>query len=145
MLAHVSQAADVAVGATTLHAILAQRGVILFFYPAAFTYGCTREAAGFGREYGAIGAAGYEVIGVSPDEQEASDRFRASLKLPFPLVGDPTRAVCRAYEATWPVFHRARRVTYVIAKGGRIERAYHDELSMAAHVDQACDAVRPPR
>jgi peroxiredoxin Q/BCP len=90
-----------------------------------------------------VSSAGYEVIGVSPDDQEKSDRFRASLELPYPLVGDPTRAICRAYEATWPVFNRARRVTYVIAKGGAVERAYHDELRMGAHVEQACDAVRP--
>ena len=78
------------------------------------------------------------MIGVSADDQATSDRFRASLELPYPLVGDPQGTILRAYQVRWPVIGRARRVTYLVSRGGKVERAFASELDAEAHVAQAC-------
>lgn len=79
-----------------------------------------------------------EVVGVSTDSQETADRFRESLDLPFPLVGDPDAVVTSAYKAKWPLLRFARRVSYVIGKDGRVQRAYAAERDVDAHVQGAC-------
>jgi peroxiredoxin Q/BCP len=81
-------------------------------------------------------------VGVSPDPQETSDRFRGSLELPFPLVGDPAREVIRAYRAQWPVLGRVRRITYLVDPDRRVRLAYANEIGMDAHVAQVLKALR---
>jgi peroxiredoxin Q/BCP len=81
------------------------------------------------------------VVGVNGDPQEANDRFRESLDLPFPLVGDPEGAILRAYQVRWPIIGIAKRVTYVIGKSRRILAAFRNERDMTAHAAQACAFV----
>jgi len=71
--------------------------VVLFFYPAAMTPGCTTEACDFRDSLAPLRAAGYEVVGISPDPVDVLARFRARDGLTYPLVSDPTRDVMRAY------------------------------------------------
>ncbi len=78
------------------------------------------------------------MVGVSTDAQETSDRFRAALDLPYPVVGDPGGTLCRAYDVTWPLIGRVQRVTYLIGRDRRLRLAFHDELRFLAHVDKAC-------
>lgn len=80
-------------------------------------------------------------MGVSGDSQEANDRFRESLDLPFPLVGDAEGKILKAYEVRWPIVGLARRVTYVIGRDRRILSAFHSERDMSAHAAQACSVV----
>lgn len=136
-------APDFAVGNTTLHRILEERIAVVFFYPGAFTPGCTREARGFGEEFERLAAAGAQIVGVSTDEQEKNDRFRESLRLPYPLVGDPDGTIVKAYDAKMPLLGIARRVTYVIGKDKRIQSAYKSDLRAESHVGQACSLVAP--
>jgi peroxiredoxin len=85
------------------------------------------------------------VVGVSPDPQEVSDRFRDGLQLPFPLVGDPEGTITKAYRVRWPVIGLVKRVTYVIGPHKEIRLAFHSEMRPEAHASQACQAlVRPP-
>ncbi len=77
-------------------------------------------------------------MGVSRDSQETNDRFRASLGLPYPLLGDADGAVCKAYGVKWPVISLARRVTYLVARDRRVRMAFHDELHADEHSTQAC-------
>jgi peroxiredoxin Q/BCP len=81
------------------------------------------------------------VVGVSGDPQEKNDRFRESLELPFPLVGDPDGTVLRAYKARWPLIGLAQRVTYVVGRDRTIEQAFRSEKSMTDHAVQACEFV----
>jgi peroxiredoxin len=81
------------------------------------------------------------VIGVSADSQETSDRFCESLRLPFPLVGDPDGRVLRGYKARWPVIGLAKRVTYAIGRDRRIRMALHDERDVEHHVRKAGEAI----
>ena len=75
---------------------------------------------------------------MSGDPQETADRFRASLELPYPVVGDPHATLGRVYRVTWPIFGRMQRVTYLIAKNHQVRLAFHDELRFLAHAEQAC-------
>lgn len=80
-------------------------------------------------------------MGVSGDSQELNDRFRESLGLPFPLVGDPDGVILRAYKVRWPLIGTAQRVTYVVSPKGQIRVAFHSEFKFDAHVAKACEAV----
>lgn len=89
-------------------------------------------------------AAGAAVIGVSQDAQATSDRFCASLDLPFTLVGDAGGAILRAYQVRWPLIGLARRVSYVIGRDRRIRMAYRDDLNPEAHVSQVLESLGVP-
>jgi len=86
------------------------------------------------------------VVGVSADTPERAEAFRASLSLPFPMVGDPRGAILRAYRVRWPLVGWARRVTYVIGRDGTVHAAHHSELAGKGHVAHACTQVKkePP-
>ena len=84
------------------------------------------------------------MVGVSGSTPETNERFRKSLDLPFPLVGDPEGTVLRAYRVRWPIIGLAKRVTYVIGRDRKILRAYRNERSMTAHAAEACQIVSNP-
>ena len=138
-------APDFPVGDETLYQILAQRKVAVYFFPKAFTPGCTRESGDFREQFDRLWAAGCGVVGVSTDDQETNDRFRASLNLPFPLVGDPDRRIVAAYDVRWPLIGYAQRVTYVVGQDRRIEMARHSELRAGRHAADVCRAVLPAK
>lgn len=141
MLKPGDEAPDFAVGGDTLHGLLARGPVVVFFFPKAFTPGCTKEAGEFRERFEELRRGGGTVIGVSTDPQEKVERFRRELALPFPMVGDPEGAIVRAYEVRWPVVGWARRVTYVVGSDRRVIVAYHSELHMDEHAARACGAV----
>lgn len=80
-------------------------------------------------------------MGISGDTQETSERFRQSLDLPYPLVGDPKGEILRAYDVRWPILGTAQRVTYVVSSKRRIRVAFHSQFRFDAHVAKACEAV----
>jgi peroxiredoxin len=138
-------APDFKIGDTTLHRMLETRSVAVFFFPKAFTPGCTREAGAFGQEFGGLRMSGCDVVGVSGDDQETNDRFRESLGLPFPVVGDPDGAILRAYRVRWPMVGLARRVTYLIDGSRKVKLAVHAEFDVGQHVSRTCALVRRSR
>lgn len=77
----------------------AGRKVILFFYPAAMTPGCTKEACDFRDSLGTLQKAGYEVVGISPDKPEKLAKFVQRDSLTYPLLSDPDKEVLTAYGA----------------------------------------------
>jgi len=77
----------------------AGRNVIVYFYPAAMTPGCTKEACDFRDSLNALGADGYQVLGISKDEPARLREFRDAESLTFPLLSDADLAVHRAYGA----------------------------------------------
>ena len=78
---------------------LAGRKLVLYVYPAASTPGCTTQACDFRDSLPSLQAAGYEVVGLSPDPPAKLARFREAEGLPFPLLSDPEKAVLTAYGA----------------------------------------------
>jgi peroxiredoxin Q/BCP len=141
MLKRGQAAPDFPIGGGSLHRMLEDGSVVVFFFPKAFTPGCTREAKEFGKEFETLKKSGCDVIGVSSDTQETNDRFRESLGLPFPLVGDPKGEILRAYDVRWPILGIAQRVTYAIGRNKKVLLAFHSELHQTAHVGEACQAV----
>ena len=75
------------------------RKVIVYFYPAASTPGCTKEACDFRDNLGELNDAGLDVIGISPDKPEKLAKFRDAQELTFPLLSDPDRKVLEAWGA----------------------------------------------
>ena len=81
------------------------------------------------------------MIGVSADTQETADRFRESLDLAFPVVGDHSGDILRAYGVRWPLIGLARSVTYVVGRDRKIRSAYESQRKVDEHVAQACAVV----
>ena len=86
-------------GRTVSLADYAGKRVIVYFYPAALTPGCTTQAVDFTAAINDLGAAGYDVIGISPDEQAKLAQFRERQSVAFPLLSDPSKEVLTAYGA----------------------------------------------
>jgi peroxiredoxin Q/BCP len=108
------------------------RTLILYAYPAAMTPGCTTESCDFRDSLDALGAAGFSVVGISPDGPEKLAKFRERDGLTFPLVSDPDHAVLEAYGA-WgeknlygKKYVGVIRSTFVIDGEGRIDKAMYN-------------------
>ncbi len=77
----------------------AGQNLLMYFYPKAFTPGCTTEACDFRDQYQAFSAADYAIVGVSPDEPEKLARFHDEYSLPFSLISDPDHKIAEAFGA----------------------------------------------
>ena len=77
----------------------AGKKVVVYFYPAASTPGCTKEACDFRDNLNSLATAGYAVVGISPDKPAALAKFSSKESLNFPLLSDPDHAVAEAYGA----------------------------------------------
>lgn len=75
------------------------RKVVVYFYPAASTPGCTKQACGFRDSLADLNDAGLDVVGISPDKPEKLAKFRDAERLTFPLLSDPEREVLEAWGA----------------------------------------------
>ena len=117
------------------------RKVVLYFYPAALTPGCTKEACGFRDNLDVFERAGYAVVGISPDKPGRLAMFRSAGKLNFPLLSDPDKNVLRAYGAFGHKKLYGRdvtgviRSTFIIGTDGVIERAMY-AVKATGHVDR---------
>lgn len=119
---------------------------IIYFYPKAFTPGCTTESCDFRDNYRGFQKAGYEIIGVSPDPIEKLDAFRAEHDLPFPLLSDTDHAMAEAFGA-WGVkknygkeYLGIIRSTFVVDEKGRIEHAWYN-VRAKGHADRVGSEV----
>ena len=102
-----------------LSEILKNGPVILAFFPAAFTGGCTKEMNTYRNRFGDVEKKGATVVGISTDDVETQKKFKASLKLPFPMLADPGKKVVEQYAGT-NMFGKSHRISYVIAQDGKI-------------------------
>jgi len=121
--------------ATTLAALLARGPLILYFYPADFTPGCTKEACGLRDRFPVLDAAGMTIAGVSPQSPESHRRFRAQYALPFLLLSDEDKAVIRRYDCDGPLGFGVRRATYRIDPEGIIRDALLADFRIGRHMD----------
>jgi thioredoxin-dependent peroxiredoxin len=113
--------------------------VVLYAYPAALTPGCTKQACDFRDSLASLRAAGYTVVGISPDSPAKLARFREAEGLTYPLLSDPDKAVLTAYGAYGEKQNYGRTVlgvirsTFVINEEGMIARAYYN-VKATGHV-----------
>ena len=107
------------------------RKVVLYFYPAASTPGCTTQACDFRDNIASLRGAGYEVLGISPDTQDKQKKFAEAEHVPYPLLCDPSREVLEAY-GTWgekklygKTVVGVIRSTFVVDEQGVLEKAMY--------------------
>jgi peroxiredoxin Q/BCP len=107
------------------------RRVIVYFYPAAMTPGCTKQACDFRDSLDSLAASGIAVLGISPDKPQKLAKFREHDGLTFPLLSDPDRQVLQAYGAYGEKVMYGKttvgviRSTFVIDPDGVVERALY--------------------
>ena len=126
-------------GSTVTLSDLRGRKVIVYFYPAAMTPGCTKQACDFTDSLDSLKAAGYEVLGISPDRPEKLAKFRARDALTITLLSDQDKSVM----TEWGAFGEKKmygktvqgviRSTFVVDEGGQIEVAQYN-VKASGHV-----------
>lgn len=121
--------------------------VVLYFYPKDNTSGCTKEACGFRDVHDESARAGIQVVGVSPDSSASHSRFTEKFSLPFTLVADEDKQICRAY-GVWQEksmygkkYMGVARTTFVIDKKGRIAHIF-EKVKPAGHEREVLDWIR---
>jgi peroxiredoxin len=120
---------------------LRQGPVVLYFYPKAFTKGCTLEAHAFSEAMPEFRKAGARVIGMSADNIETLKKFSVeACRSAFP-VARAEKKVIKAYDVAIPVIGLTNRTSYVIARDGRIVMV-HSDMDWKDHVSKSLDAVR---
>jgi len=107
--------------------------LILYFYPADFTPGCTREACVIRDLHVELHKAGLDVAGVSPQSPQSHRDFRAKYHLPFTLLSDAEKCVTRMYDLNGPLGLGVRRGTYLIDQGRHIRDAVLADFRIAQH------------
>jgi peroxiredoxin Q/BCP len=117
----------------TLKALLKDGPLILYFYPADFTPGCTKEACSFRDLHQELLKAKLRVVGVSPQDVASHRRFADKHDLNFPLLADPDKTVVKAYDLDGPLGFGVRRGTYLIGKDGTIRDSVLADLRIGAH------------
>jgi peroxiredoxin Q/BCP len=122
--------------------LLAQKVVVLYFYPKDETPGCTVEACAFRDAYEDFTAAGAEVVGVSRDDAASHSRFAAHHKLPFTLLSDAGGAVHALYGIQTHLGFVRDRVTFVIDRSGIVRKVFASMLDMRGHVRSSLPVVR---
>jgi peroxiredoxin Q/BCP len=126
-----------------LSQLLESGPVVLFFYPAAMSYGCTKESCHFRdlrREFAEVGG---QLVGISADPVEKQRQFAELHSLGFPLLSDSDGTVATQFgvRRRIPALGN-RRTTLVIDTDRRIRAVIHSELSMAKHADAALETLR---
>jgi peroxiredoxin Q/BCP len=117
------------------------RKVVVYFYPAAMTPGCTKQACDFRDNLAELSDAGFVVLGISPDKPEQLARFRDRDALTFPLLSDQSRSVLTAYGAFGEKTMYGKTVTgvirstFVVDEDGRIETAQYN-VKATGHVER---------
>jgi peroxiredoxin Q/BCP len=115
------------------------RRVIVYFYPAALTPGCTTQAVDFTASAGELAQAGLDILGISPDTPDKLLRFREKETLGITLLSDPDKQVLRAYGAYGPKKLYGKEVvgvirsTFIVDAEGRIEKAAYN-VKATGHV-----------
>ncbi|MEU5216747.1 peroxiredoxin [Streptomyces sp. NPDC020807] len=129
----------------SLSGLLSEGPVVLFFYPAALTPGCTAEACHFRDLVGEFRAVGALPVGISTDEVDRQREFTERHSLGYPLLSDADGTI-RDRFGVRRGFSLAptKRVTFVIGQDLRVREVVRSELRMSAHADRALAALRRP-
>ncbi len=122
---------------------LLDRGpLVLYFYPADNTPGCTAEACSFRDAYAAFTDAGAQVLGVSSDSAASHAGFAQKHRLPFPLASDPGGAARKAYGVPRALGLLPGRVTYVIDRTGIVRSVFNSMFAPQKHVERALEVIK---
>ena len=118
-----------------LSELLESGPVLLYFYPADFTPGCTREACSIRDIHDDIQSVGLQVAGISPQSTESHERFRDEYELPYVLLSDPDKAVIKMYDVDGPFGVGVRRATFLINRDATIQDAVLADVRIGLHTE----------
>jgi peroxiredoxin Q/BCP len=118
--------------------------VVLFFYPAAMTYGCTKESCHFRDLKAEFEAVGAQRVGISADQVEKQKQFSDKHSFDYPLLSDPDGAVATQFgvRRKFTKLTPTKRATFVIGSDLRVLDVIRSEVRMGAHADQALDFLK---
>jgi thioredoxin-dependent peroxiredoxin len=117
----------------SLSALLADGPVVVYFYPADFTPGCTKEACTIRDMHDEIAAAGMRVVGISPQDVASHARFRDEYRLPFTLLADPAKTAVKAWGVDGPLGVGVRRATFLVDADGVIRDTVLADIRISRH------------
>lgn len=127
---------------TRLSEMLQDGPVVLFFYPKAFTAGCTAEACHFrdlASEFAEVGAQRY---GISRDDVDTQAKFREKHDFDYPLIADPDGVIAKVFGAKRIGPVPSKRQTFVVGTDQRLVHAISSETNMQQHADEALQVLR---
>ena len=119
---------------------------VLYFYPKDDTPGCTKEACAFRDDYSAYEEAGVEIVGVSADSPESHQKFKEKYDLPFTLLADEDKEICKRYGVLGKKkmfgreFMGINRTTFVIDEEGKISHVF-ENVKPTSHSQELLDAL----
>jgi len=122
------------------------KNVVLYFYPADDTSGCTKEACNFRDDYSAYEKANVVILGVSPDDVKSHEKFKKKYDLPFPLLVDDGHKVCDLYGVWGPKkfmgksYEGVLRTTFLIDGNGNIVKVF-ENVRPAEHSAEVLSAL----
>jgi thioredoxin-dependent peroxiredoxin len=108
---------------------------VVYFFPKAFTPGCTKETMRFRDNFAELELAGASVVGVSTDDQETQCAFAESLKAPFPMIADADKRISLSYGVLMPLIKLPRRVTFIVNPLRTIDAVFEHNIQIARHRD----------
>ena len=129
----------------SLSDLLKDGPLVLYFYPADFTPGCTKEACSIRDMHDEIAEAGMRVVGVSPQDAASHSKFRAKYGLPFTLLADPGKTAVKAFGVDGPLGVGVRRATFLIDQDGLIRDAVLADIRVGRHEEFIKKAVAAGR
>ncbi|HUK03194.1 MAG TPA: peroxiredoxin [Steroidobacteraceae bacterium] len=125
----------------SLSSLIGKRRLVLYFYPADFTPGCTREACSLRDVHAELDRAGLAVAGVSPQGPESHRKFREKHHLPFALLADTDKSVAKMYGVVGPLGIGVRRATFLIDQGRTIRACVLADFRIAKHEQFVADLL----
>jgi peroxiredoxin len=108
---------------------------VIYFFPKAFTPGCTKETIRFRDNYAELELAGASVVGISTDDHETQCAFADSLRAPFPMIADADRKISLSYGVLMPLIKLPRRVTFIVNPLRTIDAVFEHNIQIARHRD----------
>ncbi len=125
----------------SLTQLLSSGAIVLYFYPADFTPGCTRQACKLRDLHTDIQKAGLQVFGISPQSPESHAKFREKYRLPFDLLSDENKTVIKMYGLNGPLGIGVRRASYLIDGSRRVRDAVLADLRIGRHMEFVQKAI----
>ena len=127
---------------TALSDLLQNGTLILYFYPADFTPGCTKEACSIRDIHPVIQSVGLQVVGISPQDGDSHKRFRNEHDLPFVLLSDTEKIAIKLYDVDGPFGVGVRRATFLINQDRTILDAMLADVRIGRHTEFIENAIK---
>jgi peroxiredoxin Q/BCP len=125
----------------SLTELLSAGAIVLYFYPADFTPGCTRQACVLRDLHTELERANLRVVGISPQSPESHTKFKAKYQLPFVLLSDQQKTVAKMYGVNGPLGIGVRRATFLVDSSRRVRDVVLADFRIGRHADFVRKAV----